>query len=97
VIKRMAIIKVPKTPKRAFNDRRKPSDLLRRQIEHLEWAIRPAAERKPGKLKVKPVRTEGEAAARIARLTERLHPQASKSAVSVEAPKRVGPRKPRGA
>ena len=40
----MAVIRVPKTPKRAFNKNRPASKLLRSQIEHLEWAVRLALE-----------------------------------------------------
>ena len=71
----MKVIKVPKTPKSAFNPKRRASALLKSQIKHLEWAVRPAAERKPGKLRVRNVRTEEEAAARIERLTRQLYVQ----------------------
>jgi hypothetical protein len=64
------IIPVPKTPKRAFNTHRRPSALLLNQIAHLEWAARPASSRKPKQLRVKRVRTEGEAAKRVAYLTQ---------------------------
>jgi len=65
-------IQVPKTPKRAFNKNRRPSELLLRQIDHLEWAVRPASMRKPKQLRKKKVKTESEAAERIAYLTEML-------------------------
>ena len=71
----MATIRVPKTPKKAYNPRRRPGTLLQNQIEHLEWAVRPASKRKAGKLRVKPAKTEAEAAARIAKLTAKLHRQ----------------------
>jgi hypothetical protein len=71
----MAIIKVPKTPKKAFNAQRPPSELLKQQIQHLEWAVRPASQRKPGMIKVRGVRTEGEAADRIQQLTAQLREQ----------------------
>lgn len=74
----MAVIKVPKTPKKAFNPNRRASELLKSQIEHLEWAIRPAAERKT--LKVKPVKTERDAAERIEALTRTLHPAGAEAA-----------------
>jgi hypothetical protein len=66
-------IRVPKTPKKAFNPRRRPSALLLGQVAHLEWAVRPAAERKPDEMKKifrkgKP-RTEAAAAEKIAALT----------------------------
>ncbi len=69
----MAVIKVPKTPKKAYDTTRAPGDLLKRQIEHLEWAIRPASQRSPQQLKVYVPKTEGEAAAHIAKLTDQLH------------------------
>lgn len=67
----MAEIKVPKPPRNAFNPNRPASDLLRHQVEHLEWAVRHAGERRRG-YKVKPVRTEADAAARMASLIPRL-------------------------
>jgi hypothetical protein len=71
----MAPIPVPKPPPHAYNPRRRPGTLLQNQIAHLEWATRPAAKRKPGKLRIKPAKTEAEAAARIAKLTQRLQRQ----------------------
>jgi hypothetical protein len=73
----MAVINVPRPPKKAYNPRRRPSALIQSQLTHLEWAIRPAGERKPGKFRVKPAKTEAEAAARIAKLTAQLHQQAA--------------------
>jgi|SRR5882757_6453255 len=69
----MAMIPVPKPPKKAYNPRRPAGTLLQNQLTHLEWAVRPAGERKPAALKkIKPAKTEGEAARRIAALTKRL-------------------------
>ena len=76
----MAIIKVPKTPASAFNPRRTPSDLIRQQIKHLEWALLPAAQRQPKRrkdgtltwFKGGAVKTEAQAAAYIAALTARV-------------------------
>jgi len=68
----MAIIKVPKTPKKAFDKSRRPSSLLLKQIEHLEWAVLPASKRKPKQLPKRKVTTEGQAAERIAQLTQML-------------------------
>ncbi|MES1255396.1 MAG: hypothetical protein ABUS56_07310 [Acidobacteriota bacterium] len=65
----MAVIKVPKTPKKAFDVHRRPSALLLGQIAHLEWAALPAAQRKPGQLPRRRVKTEGQAAERVAQLT----------------------------
>jgi len=60
----MTVIKLPKTPKSAFNPRRPAGALLLAQIEHLEHAVG---------LEPKRVRrSEGQAAKYIAELTARL-------------------------
>lgn len=69
----MAVISVPKTPKHAYDPERTPGTLLQSQIQHLEWATRPAAERKINRFV--PAKTEAEAAERIAQLTQALHRQ----------------------
>ena len=63
----MAVIKVPKTPKKSFNKNRPASVLLLGQIEHLEWAVLPASRRSPLARK-RQVKTEGQAAERVAQL-----------------------------
>jgi len=69
----MATIPVPKTPKKAYNPRRRAGTLLQNQLAHLEWAVRPAAKRKKAAMRrIKPAKTEAEAAARIAKLTAKL-------------------------
>jgi hypothetical protein len=68
----MAVIRVPKTPKGAFNRHRKPSKLLKDQLTHFEWAVRPASERHPKDFRPKPPRTESQVASRIEKLTRRL-------------------------
>lgn len=73
--KAMAIIRVPKTPKTAYDPQRPAGTLLQSQITHLEWATRPAAERGPERFDVVPAATEAEAAERIAALTRKLHGQ----------------------
>jgi hypothetical protein len=75
----MATIKVPKTPARAFDPKRRPSKLLLDQIRHLEWAALPASQRKPDRRRPRTVATEGQAAARVKQLTE-LVLEASKTA-----------------
>ena len=67
----MADIKVPKPPKSAFNPNRPASDLLKNQVAHLEWAVRHAGERRAG-YRVKPVKTEADASARMSALLPRL-------------------------
>jgi len=99
----MAVIKVPKTPKKAFNAKRKPSKLLQDQLAHLEWAVRPASERKPSDFRPRAVRTEGRAGARIAQLTNQLFEQSARAAGTFVEPAsraqtpsvRAGRRKPR--
>jgi hypothetical protein len=74
----MAVISVPKTPKTAYNPRRPAGTLLQNQVRHLEWAVRPAGKRKPKDFKkIKPAKTEAEAAARIAKLTYELQRQSA--------------------
>src|SRR4051812_32375775 len=74
----MAVIPVPKTPEKAYNPRRPAGTLLQNQIRHLEWAVRPAGKRKPKDFKkIKPARTEADAAARIAKLTYELQRQSA--------------------
>jgi len=88
-------IHVPKPPKKAYNPRRKPGTLLQSQLTHLEWAVRPAAERKPSVFRVKPAKTEAEAAARIEELTRELHRQAAVAHVPIAviaAPPKRAPR-----
>jgi hypothetical protein len=84
----VAVIKVPKAPRKAFDSSRPPGDLLKRQIEHLEWAIRPASQRSPQQLKPYVPKTEGDAAAHIAKLTGQLHK------VSAAAPATLPPQEP---
>jgi hypothetical protein len=73
----MAVIRVPKTPKKAYDPQRPAGTLLQNQLRHLEWAVRPAAARRGKAFKVRPAKTEGEAAARIAKLNATLHGQAT--------------------
>lgn len=73
----MALIPVPKPPKKAYNPRRPAGTLLQNQLQHLEWAVRPAAERVPARFKkIKKAKSEGEAARRIEKLTQELKRQA---------------------
>jgi hypothetical protein len=70
-------IKVPKTPRSAFNKNRPASDLLKAQLEHLEAAAgkyltESSASRRAGKSL-----SEGQAAVRIHELTRALHPSAT--------------------
>jgi hypothetical protein len=68
------IIKVPKTPKSAFDKNRPASDLLKAQLEHLEAAVGNYRRRPPAKRKRGSPLTEGQVAILIHELTRRLHP-----------------------
>jgi hypothetical protein len=68
------IIKVPKTPKSAFDKNRPASDLLKAQLEHLEAGVGIYRSQSPAKRKGGKTLTEGQIAVRIHELTRRLHP-----------------------
>lgn len=94
----MADIKVPKPPKSAFNPNRPASDLLKNQVAHLEWAVRHAGERRAG-YRVKPVKTEADASARMSALIPRLDSAANLpfSVIPIpEAAPRARPKAPKG-
>jgi hypothetical protein len=76
----MAVIKVPKTPRSAFQPDRPAGQLLLAQVEHLEHAVGlPFTKRKK--------RTEGEAAEYIRQLTARLLGQPEPIAAETPRPK----------
>ncbi len=87
----MRVIKVPRVPASAFNPRRKASDLLRSQVEHLRHVV----ERKGGSRGVaaaaRRVRTEAQAAAFIAKATKRLHPEGARHPVPAAGLPAVAP------
>src|SRR5438045_2873976 len=85
----MATIKVPKTPKKAFNRNRRPSALLLNQIAHLEWAVLPASRRKPHQLPRQRVTTEAQAAERVGQLPTMLFEAKAAAAAEPEPPCRV--------
>jgi hypothetical protein len=64
-------IRVPTTPKSAYNPKRKISSLLKAHIANLEATTR----RKLGAMPAAKPKTEGQASAYIATLTRRLHPE----------------------
>jgi hypothetical protein len=71
-------VTIPSPPRTAYNPQRPAGTLLQSQLRHLEWAVRPAGQRRPKDFnKVKPAKTEAEAAARIERLTLELQRQAA--------------------
>ena len=82
----MAKVRVPKTPKKAFDRTRRPSSLLLGQIEHLEWAVLPAAQRKPDQLPSRRVKSEAQAAERVAQITKMLRESHAADAARAAAP-----------
>ena len=74
----MTLIKIPKTPKEAFNPRRPAGALLLSQIEHLEHAVG----LEPKRIK----RTEGQAAKYIAELTAKLLNQSQQPTAPAPSP-----------
>jgi hypothetical protein len=74
----MTVIKLIKTPKKAFNPQRPAGKLLLSQIEHLEHAV--------GRQSKATKRTEGQAARHIAELTAELLRKAQEPAAPAPAP-----------
>jgi hypothetical protein len=64
-------ISIPKTPKSAYDPKRKVSNLLKAHIANLEAVTASKTRTTP----VRRPRTEAQASAYIAELTERLHPE----------------------
>jgi hypothetical protein len=71
----MKTIQVPKPPDSAYNPKRPAGTLLQSHLEHLEWAVRPAAERAPHRFQRPSAQTEEAVAERIAQLTRQLVPE----------------------
>jgi hypothetical protein len=68
----MTVIKVPRPPESAFNKDRKVSSLLRTQLEHLQEAEFRLPARAQTNVYINAIKTEGEAADYIGRVTARL-------------------------
>jgi hypothetical protein len=92
-------IKVPKVPASAFDKNRKPSDLIRRQIEHLQHVAARHPDGKALAADARRVRTEGQAAAFIGRVTRLLHaegaPAPDATMASARPKSRTAPRRTR--
>jgi hypothetical protein len=71
----MAIIKVPKPPRSAFDKNRPVSALLKNQIVHLQEAEFRLPARQQTNIYINKIKTEGEAADYIRQVTARLHPE----------------------
>jgi len=69
----MAIIKVPKPPQSAFNKNRPLSTLLKSQVEHLQEAELLLPARDQTNIYINAIKTEGEAAEYIRRVTTKIH------------------------
>lgn len=74
----MAVIKVPQPPKSAFNKNRPVSALLKNQILHLHEVERKFPPAQHSNIYINAIKTEGEAAAYIQKVTARLHPEGAK-------------------
>ena len=84
----MALIHVPKPPKRAYDADRPVSSLLKSQVEHLKEAESQLPLRFRSELYVKALRTEGEAAQYIREVTEAIHQAHKEAQRKRRAPKR---------
>ena len=71
----MAIIKVPKPPRSAFDKNRPVSALLKNQIVHLHEAELRLPARQQTNIYINKIKTEGEAAEYIRQVTAKLHPE----------------------
>jgi len=69
----MAIIPVPKPPKKAMSADREVNCLLRAQVEHLQHVERRLPLRYRSSIYTHAIRTEGEAARYIGEVTEAIH------------------------
>jgi hypothetical protein len=74
----MAVIKVPQPPKSAFNKNRPVSALLKNQILHLHEVEKRFPPAHHSNIYINAIKTEGEAAAYIQKVTARLHPEGAK-------------------
>lgn len=91
------VIAIPKTPKSAYQPSRKASDLIKAHLSNLEFMAGKMAGPTRAIRSTKP-RSEGQAALRIAELTQMMHPTTDPvPAVIVPAarpPRQVAGRKP---
>jgi hypothetical protein len=69
----MVLIPVPKPPKSAMNPDRPVSKLLRNQVEHLQRAEFRLPLKQQTNIYINAIKTEGEAADYIRRVTEAIH------------------------
>jgi hypothetical protein len=74
----MTVIKVPTPQKGSFNKNRPVSALLKNQILHLHEVERKFPPAHHSNIYINAIKTEGEAAAYIRKVTARLHPEGAK-------------------
>jgi hypothetical protein len=74
----MAVIRVPQPPKSAFNKNRPVSALLKNQILHLHEVEKRFPPAQHSGIYINKIKTEGEAADYIQKVTARLHPDGAK-------------------
>ena len=74
----MAVIKVPKPQEGSFNKNRPVSALLKNQILHLHEVERKFPPAQHSGIYINAIKTEGDAAAYIEKVTARLHPEGAK-------------------
>ena len=84
----MALIHVPKPPKKAFDPNRPVGSLLKSQVDHLREAESKLPLRYRSELYTKAIRTEGEAARYIRDVTEGIHEAHAAAQRARRAPKR---------
>jgi hypothetical protein len=77
----MAVVRVPKPPAGAFNLERPVSSLLKTQIVHLQEAEFRLPVKDQTNIYINRIKTEGEAADYIRKVTEQLHPEAASKVV----------------
>jgi hypothetical protein len=77
----MAVVRVPKPPASAFNLERPVSSLLKTQIVHLQEAEFRLPVKDQTNIYINRIKTEGEAADYIRKVTEQLHPEAASKVV----------------
>jgi hypothetical protein len=91
----MGVVSVPKPPQAAYDPQRAPGTLLQNQLEHLEWAVRPAGARTAGTFKFTPAATEQEVASRVEALMREMHRKTvGRDPVIPHSPPRARPAKP---
>lgn len=86
----MALIRVPKPPKNAFDPSRPVSSLLKSQVDHLQEAESKLPLKYCSPLYAKAIRTEGEAAQYIREVTEAIHRAHEDAHATRRAPRRKG-------